>query len=96
MILARINDEPRLFDTWDELGEATFCPGNTVEIITDFHLHGKTYAERKAEAHEIAVDFSYNFPVDCYWSDVLLLYELFEKWGRRYGLLDEFRENAIC
>lgn len=96
MILARINDEPRLFDTWDELHTATFCPDCDVEIITDFRLHGKTYAERKAEAHEIAVDFSYNFPVGCYWSQVADLNEIFEKWGRRYGLLEEFRENAIC
>ena len=96
MILARINDEPRLFDTWDELHAATFCPDCDVEIVTDFRLHGKTYAERKAEAHDIAVEYSYNFPVGISYGELFAIDAIFEKWGRRYGLLQEFRENAIC
>ena len=36
---------------------------------------------------------------DCdglYMSDMAQIYGWFEKMGKRYGLLKEFRENAIC
>ena len=57
----------------------------------------KTYQEKKEAARQEAIDWQY-------WaSEQNLSYgELadyaahFERLGRRYGLLQEFRENAIC
>lgn len=57
----------------------------------------KTYAERKAEIRDEAIqwqaeyaDHNYSYGELAYWADY------FETMGRRYGLLEEFRENGIC
>ena len=57
----------------------------------------KTYAERKEEARQKAIDFQmfysqYNYS----WEEISLIQNYFEGLGKRYGLLTEFRENAIC
>ena len=56
----------------------------------------KTYAERKAEAESVAIEWQHNY------SDVQLSYgelcyyaDYFTRIGKRYGLLKEFRENGI-
>ena len=47
----------------------------------------------RATAQEWQNDFTeYNI---CYWSELATISEYFEKLGRRYGLLTEFRENGI-
>lgn len=53
------------------------------------------YQKRKAEVREEAIEYSY--------SDEELSYEeladkqdYFRRLGKRYGLLREFKENAIC
>jgi len=56
-----------------------------------------TYAERKERAREKAIDWQLNEsnkPMS--WGEVAEWSNYFEKLGRRYGLLREFRENAIC
>lgn len=57
----------------------------------------KTYQERKEAARQQAIDWQ------LWASEQSLSYgeledwmEHFERLGRRYGLLQEFRENAIC
>ena len=56
----------------------------------------KTYAEKKAEARAMAIEWQLNFAeqnltqfeLACYHN---MLYQL----GKRYGLLKEFKENGI-
>lgn len=57
----------------------------------------KTYGELKAAARERAKDFLNSFVEGktYYWSDLAYYGDLFERLGRRYGLLTEFRENGI-
>lgn len=57
----------------------------------------KTYQQKKEAARQEAIDWQ------CEQADMSLSYgeladaqERFERLGRRYGLLQEFRENAIC
>lgn len=53
------------------------------------------YQKAKARTREMAVDFSYN-DAPMSWGEVAEICNKFEKLGRRYGLLREFRENGIC
>ncbi len=56
----------------------------------------KTYAEKKAEARSMAIEWQMEFAEKQ--TSYAELYEsaiFFEKIGRRYGLLREFRENAV-
>ena len=54
------------------------------------------YQELKEKARNEAMDFQASFIDNCYSYGELAEYtEYFTKLGKRYGLLKEFRENAI-
>ena len=56
----------------------------------------KTYRERKEAAREEAIEYQFNFGEQSYtWSELAEATGYFEKIGKRYGLLKEFRENGI-
>ena len=56
----------------------------------------KTYKELKEEAREKAIDWQLEFSQNNhYMSEYVYWEEKFTKLGKRYGLLKEFRENAI-
>jgi hypothetical protein len=55
-----------------------------------------TYAERKANARQIAIDWQLNesdYPYS--YGGMAILTNYFYRLGKRYGLLKEFRENGI-
>lgn len=55
------------------------------------------YQKGKERAREMAIQFSYDVAeMNLSWWDCCEISEKFEKLGRRYGLLREFRENGIC
>ena len=60
-------------------------------------VSGKTYAERKADLQDKAIEWSNNNGLGGDWSygELATIQEFFETNGKRYGLLKEFRENAI-
>lgn len=56
-----------------------------------------TYATKKAVARQEAIDWQNDFANHNYsYGELVEFGEHFEKLGRRYGLLKEFRENGIC
>ena len=56
-----------------------------------------TYASNKAVARQEAIDWQNDlFRDNRSYEDMQEAAEHFEKLGRRYGLLKEFRENGIC
>ena len=56
-----------------------------------------TYASNKAVARQQAIDWQNNlFRNNRSYEEMQEAAEHFEKLGRRYGLLKEFRENGIC
>lgn len=56
----------------------------------------KTYQERKEEARQEAIQWQYDFNNYNYsWGELAEFQTHFEELGRRFGLLREFRENAI-
>lgn len=55
------------------------------------------YALRKADVRQQAIDWQSDFANHNYsYGELAYFQDYFEKLGRRYGLLREFRENAIC
>ena len=55
------------------------------------------YQKRKESARQEAIEWQLDFENHNYsWGELFEWAEHFEKLGRRYGLLEEFRENGIC
>lgn len=55
------------------------------------------YQKRKAEVREEAIEWQADFGEHNYSYGELAYYgDYFERLGKRYGLLREFKENAIC
>ena len=54
------------------------------------------YQRRKEQVREEAKEWQFSFSeTDYSWSEVAEAGQRFERLGRRYGLLREFRENGI-
>ena len=53
------------------------------------------YQRRKAEVREEAIEYSYS-EEELSYGELAEKNDYFERLGRRYGLLREFKENAIC
>ena len=62
----------------------------------NFTIRGKNYEERKSSLAEIARNYQNEFS-DCnlFYSEIAMLNEYFERNGKKYGLLKEFKENGI-
>lgn len=77
------------------------CSARSVFLfVLSFRIVGKTYADRKESLRNLAIDFQSANDGD---TDLTLSYgelcdvcDFFERMGRKYGLLREFRENCIC
>lgn len=55
------------------------------------------YQKAKARARESAIEFQKDVAeMSLSWWEISEVQEQFERLGRRYGLLREFRENGIC
>lgn len=55
-----------------------------------------TYKQRKAAARDTAIQWQTEFINHCYsYDELCAIQSIFEALARRYGLLKEFRENAI-
>ena len=61
-------------------------------------VSGKTYQERQSDLHGKAIEWSNSVGQYPKWSygELADIQGFFETNGRRYGLLNEFRENATC
>lgn len=56
-----------------------------------------TYKEMKEKIRQEAMEYQDMFTngETIFWSDIAYYYDYFSKYGKRYGLLKEFRENGI-
>ena len=95
IIYAIINDTEYIFTSSEDFHAATFSPESRPTFATDFKITGSDYASRKAAARDIAVDISLNQCGGLSWYECTLLADKLEAIGRRYGLLEELRENCL-
>ena len=77
--------------------EDTFSPMlENIEVL-DLKIKGNTYSEKKDYLEDLAKDYQYNFSsLSWSYSELIEIQDFFYKNGKRYGLLKEFKENAIC
>ena len=55
------------------------------------------YQINKIKARQKAIEWQADFPNNNYsWGELAEWAAYFERLGKRYGLLGEFRENGIC
>lgn len=85
-----------LYYSWKDWHADTFSPNCEVLDFIPFTISGKTYKERKESARNLAIDFQLACDTCLYQSEWGVICNFFEKIGKRYGLLDEFKENWIC
>lgn len=86
-----------LYEDFQDYISDTFSPTVETMVIIPFTVHGSNYAERRENVRGTAMEFQTANDCDgLYMSDMSQIYGWFEKMGKRYGLLKEFRENAVC
>lgn len=95
-IFAVIDGISNVFTSWSEYHAATFSPDCVIECVRRLEVKGRTYAERREHLRDLAIDIQCADNGGMSYSEWAILGNFFDKNARRYGLLNEFRENAIC
>ena len=84
---------------YDYAGFNTATWNPTVEFDFPFlvfgNLKGKTYAEKKQEVREKAIEFQRIDEGGLSYGEYALIAEYFETYGKRYGLMREFKNEGI-
>ena len=94
---AKGQEHGMMFDseTINRYYNVTFSPDTKEVALITFRVSGKTYQDRKEDVRQKAIDFQrYDFP-GLFASEIAWIVKWFITQGKRYGLLEEFRENAI-
>lgn len=93
------NPTALVYYSWEALHSDLFNPSAELCGVIEFKTHGKTYEERKESARDIVrtfqgLDSDYS-GAGLSWGEYATISDYFETVGKRYGLVKEFRENAI-
>ena len=89
--------ENNLYYDWNEWHKDTFSPKTKIQTMILFKVGGKTYTEKKENLRDLAIKFSNNVGKTCLsYGELAEINYFFEKNGKRYGLLKEFKENGVC
>ena len=86
----------KLYDRGEDYARDTFSPLVEPLTVIDFSVKGKNYRERQSSVETTARDFQAADIGGLFMSDYARIGEWFSTQGKRYGLLKEFRENAVC
>ena len=89
-------EQANLYFDYQSYFEDTFSPVCEIIQIIGFKVKGKSYAERKKNLRNIAIEFSHNEICGLSYRELYFIHQFFEIMGKRYGLLREFKENGIC
>ena len=74
----------------------TFSPCYKMVTFIRFVIHGKNYQSRKESLRDLAINWSNSDISGISYGELATIQDWLCKNGKRYGLLEEFRENAIC
>lgn len=77
---------------------ATEIGENNILFYIPLTISGRTYNERKNDLRNKAIEYQNSWYDFCGFSygELAIINDFFETNGRRYGLLTDFKENAIC
>ena len=96
-VLKQDNDETaNLFFSWEEYHKATFNPEIEPICIIELGRVKGNYQDKKAAIEYKAIEYSNNNAPGLSYGEIADIQGYFETYGKRYGLLREFYENAIC
>lgn len=86
----------KLYHDWNECYRDTFSPSEVLGFVS-YIVRGKTYDQKKECVRDIAKDTQIliSHAQDISREDLYEIKAWFEKMGRRFGLLKDFRENGI-
>lgn len=84
-----------VFTDWGCWFASTFNPTAEIYNIILFEIYGKTYQEKKARLQELAKRYQSGNFEGLAWSEISMIQYFFEKNAKRFGLVQEFRENGI-
>ena len=82
------------FGGWEQFHKDTFSPFCEWDIVA-LKVKGKTYQERKNDLINTAIHYQYLERSGLSWGELATIGNWFETQAKRYGLINEFRENAI-
>ena len=87
-----------LYYRHDAFYNDTFSPDCNILAVLDFSVSGKDYQEQKENARDKVIEF-YNiiqdYSIDFSYNEWNTITSIFEKYGKKYGLTRELKENAI-
>ena len=101
IIIATINNRTSTYDR-EGFYSATWNPNvkeevyNNENFVVLGNIEGKTYREKQEAVRDKAINFQRVDVGGLSYGELSLIENYFERYGKRYGLLREFRENAIC
>lgn len=89
--------ENYIYFSFEEWNRDTFNPLTEIIGMLDFKIQGKNYMGKKANLEDLAKEWQGQF-ASYNWSygELATIGEYFNKNGKKYGLLREFKENCIC
>lgn len=92
------NPHTNIYYSFEDFHRETFSPENEIIGLVEFRTHGKTYADRKESTRETAIMFQSidsDMSGGLSWGELADVSAWFETMAKRYGLVEEFRENGI-
>lgn len=96
-VLRQNNDETaNLFFSWEEYHKATFNPEIEPICIIELGRVKGNYQDKKAAIEDKAIEYSNNQYPGLSYGELFDIENYFSTYGKRYGLLRDFHENAIC
>lgn len=96
-VLKQDNDETaNLFFSWEEYHKATFSPDIEPICIIELSRVKGNYQDKKAAIESKAIEYSNNQYPGLSYGELFDIENYFSTYGKRYGLLRDFHENAIC
>ena len=88
-------EHAELYSDFQKYFADTFSPDTVLMELIDFTIHGKTYSDRKRSLYDIAVAWSNSDSAGLYLDELCDIDDWFFRMGKRYGMREEFKENAI-
>ena len=84
-------------NTLKDIIEVLGLKSDDILFMTDFKAHGKTYSEKQSYIEELAKEWQTIWQyVSFSYGEIAEFESFFSKYGKRYGLLETFRAEAIC
>ena len=82
---------------WDVFYKDTFSPLTKDLTIIRLSIKGSCYQDKKEHLRDLAITWQHEFSyLSWSYSELAEIQGFFYTNGKRYGLLKEFKENAIC